>query len=694
MPAVSTSSKLGYLALAVAVLLGLAGVFGLIDPVLAGVVAAVAIVLLLPGTFPRLDVILVRTLGAALLGILSLAGVNFLAHHLGLGHIWIPLGLVLAMVVFAAVAYFYLHHNGWSRLWAAIGAGLLAFGLIVVAPYVIGKLEESRDPVPKAERVASKLDVAIVSDGSRHGPPLQLPPNPNLEEFDVHYSVGFAAGNTVRWTLLDEEDPEEALRVLARGDSAPVLPGAPTPEPDADSALVLLVDGTAPVVEDPTALKSLGAFDRREVRQWREVAASAGAPTVPAFALLQTTSKSRLRGWRPFGRRQSVVSLQALGSQTATDAAVRLAVAAPTSEADFALAMAYRPILLFDRKEPVPWPLSVGALFRQGAITLCRDQGVAKSECDSEPLRRPSELESPGTHLRLDIDSDALKSLAERELAAQRGEAAAPALPPNAGAPPAGTPPPSAPPPGAGAPPGAGSTIYVHPTSSSRDGRELLFLDYWWYLPENPVSLGGGALCGAGFVIPGVTCQSHESDWEGVTVVVDRTNRPRIEAVQYAQHDTVIRYDWAQLQRYWGDPQVQGLVEGIDDAGERPLVFVAVGTHASYPTPCSRGCQQVANSGLAEELHRGNLGWIGNDTGSCGISSCLQMLPTRAGGAKPALWNAFEGPWGERHCFLSYYCDSGTPPSAPGQQKRYQHPGRYSGYVDARGRFRSEAAED
>src|SRR4051794_36632982 len=177
----STSSKLGYVALALAILLGLFGVFGLIDPVLAAIVAAAAVVLLLPKTFPRLDVILVRTLGAALLGILSLAGVNFLAHHLGLGHLWIPLGLVLAMIVFAAVAYFYLHHNGWNPLCSAVGAGLLAFGLIVAAPYGIGKWKESRDPVPKPERVASKRDVAIVPDGSPHEPPQQLPPNPGLE---------------------------------------------------------------------------------------------------------------------------------------------------------------------------------------------------------------------------------------------------------------------------------------------------------------------------------------------------------------------------------------------------------------------------------------------------------------------------------------------------------------------------------
>jgi hypothetical protein len=691
----STTSKVGYGMLAAAVALGLLGVFGLVEPLLAVVVAVVALVLLLPGTSPRLDVILLRLLGAALLAILSLAGVNFLANLIGLGHLWIPLGLVLAVAVFSAVAFFYLRHNGWNRLCSAIGAAVLAIGIVVVAPYAIGKWKEDTDPVPKSERVASQLDVAIVSDGRRHRPPPQLPPNPTLEEFDVHYSVGYAAGEQVRWTLLDEPDSEKALRTLAEGDGAPVVPGAPAPRQGADTALLLLVDGTEPVVEDPAALKSLDGFDPREVRRWRRVAAGAGAPAVPAFALLQTTDRRRLQRWRPFGRRESVVSAQALASQTATDAAVRLAVAAPTSQADFALAMAYRPILLFDRKETVPWPLSVDALFRGEKITLCHDEGV-KSSCDPEPLRHAYELESPGTHLRLDIDSKSLKGLAERELAAQRGEPAAPELPVGAGPPPAGTPPPSVAPPEAGAPPGAGSTIYVHPASSTRDERELLYLDYWWYLPQNPVGLGGGALCGAGFVIPGVTCQSHESDWEGLTVVVDRTGeRPRIEAVQYAQHDSVVRYEWEQLRKEWdGDPRVQALVEGIDDAGERPLVFVAAGTHAGYPTPCARGCQQVANSGLDEDQHRGNLGWVGNDTSACGSSSCLQMLPTRAGGRKPALWNAFEGPWGERHCWFTYYCDSGTPPSAPGQQKRYRHPARYSGYVDGAGRFRREQFED
>lgn len=77
----------------------------------------------------------------------------------------------------------------------------------------------------------------------------------------------------------------------------------------------------------------------------------------------------------------------------------------------------------------------------------------------------------------------------------------------------------------------------------------------------------------------------------------------------------------------------------------------------------------------------------GNNTGACGRSSCLQTLPTRRGGRKPALWSAYAGTWGDHHCFLTYYCDSGTPPTAPGRQKRYLDPVRYDGVVGADWRF-------
>ncbi|HET7510438.1 MAG TPA: hypothetical protein VFJ65_09345 [Solirubrobacterales bacterium] len=106
-----------------------------------------------------------------------------------------------------------------------------------------------------------------------------------------------------------------------------------------------------------------------------------------------------------------------------TDIAAEVAINAPTAKADFALAMAYRPILLFDHEEPVPWPLSIAALFNEGRVTLCHDQGVAKTECDSEPLKGPQELENNGTHLRLRLrDSHELRVLARSELKAAEDE--------------------------------------------------------------------------------------------------------------------------------------------------------------------------------------------------------------------------------------------------------------------------------
>ncbi len=51
------------------------------------------------------------------------------------------------------------------------------------------------------------------------------------------------------------------------------------------------------------------------------------------------------------------------------DAAFRLALT--TSDDDYLLAQLYRPILLFDSKEPVPRPLSIEALLHGGKIRLC-----------------------------------------------------------------------------------------------------------------------------------------------------------------------------------------------------------------------------------------------------------------------------------------------------------------------------------
>jgi hypothetical protein len=625
---------------ALVVLLAFA-VYGIADATNAKVaIGAVAVLALLlwPRSLPRLDVVALHVLGAALVGLLAVVGANVLVnsvHELfgGSGEWRLPilLGMAVAILVFAVVAYGYLRWTGSSNPVAGVGGVVLAVLVIAGLPVLVGLSKEKREDVPTQALVASQVDLLIVTDGSPHPTPERLPPLPTLGQFDVQYSVGVATGNGVRWTLVDEPSSAAAIDALAAGRDLPAASRSPLLRPGADSALLLMADGTPPANVEPSELP---AVRTGKVATWKAVVAGSGLPATPVFALLQSTDRGRADEWRRWGRLEDVVAAQEQ-PRNVTDTALQLAVGSVTAQADLALAMAHRPILLFDQKEPYPVPVAVDSLFREGRITLCDDRGVSTS-CEAEPLQSAHGLVNGDTHLRLDL----------RKPAAATSTA-------------------------------SGSTIYVHPVSVDRGRKHLLYLDYWWYLPGNPVDVGGGALCGAGLVIPGITCQSHESDWEGLTVVVDRGGRePRVVGVHYAQHDSVVRYPWDELRERWQAPDVAAVMPPIEDAATRPLAFVARGTHATYPEPCGSGCRQVA-AGLGESAHRGNLNWRGNDTVECGESVCLQMLPTRGSGEEPALWNAYTGQWGERHCRFVYYCDSGSPPTAPGNQERYEDPTQY-----------------
>lgn len=685
----------------------LCGLYGVADALNFWVALGVGAMVLLAVwrySWRGVTVVILRAVGATLVAFLAMVGVALLLnvlldliHHIHpLRHLKVPIavGLLIAMEAFALAAYWYLRRVGWEIEWSALVAVELAALVVLAAPYVVSRLSSDATQVADAHLVPSQLDILIVTDGSPHRAEVKPGSNPALGEFNVTYSVGYAAGDQVRWTLLDGKDPAAALDAIAEGGQRPPQAGQPTARFEADHVLLLYVDGTPPViVGDPAKLPNV-ATREGEVERWRRVANSVVVEAkshLPTFALLQTTAKRRLAQWKGFAPPNEPVSVQALGSQTATDAAVRLAIAAPTAQQDLALAMQYRPILLFDRRETAPRPLSITALFNAKRIRLCHDQGLARTTCD-EPSSNPQLLESGGTHLRLELpEAEALHRLALGEAAAETASAAKPTMGTDAAAVaalPEGLPPTGTVARGEDEEVGSQSAIYVHPVSVSREGKELLYLDYWWYLPYNPVKLGGGALCGAGLVIAGVTCHTHESDWEGITVVVDRTGKvPQPIAVQYAQHGSVVRYSWSLLREAWdGNREVESRIANVGDASLRPLAFIAIGSHASYPLPCSR-CRQFPNPRIPEEPHLGDLPWGGNDTNACGKSSCLQMLPTHEGGRKPALWNGYDGSWGELHCFLTYYCDSGAPPKSPGNQRRYKHPTWFDGYAGTDWRF-------
>ena len=644
-------------------------------------VAAGAGALAVLAAWSALGTWVLRALGSAVVATLSLLAFNVVTDPLGDPPIL--LGLVVALVVYGWAAFWYLRVATVGRKVAAWIAVVQAVGFVVVLPFAFADRDEDRGAVPTRAAVPSRLDLLIVTPASGPGAVATLPDVAGLgvaRDFDVRYSVGTAAGTSVRWTLVDSPDEDGALRAARAG--GPPVDAVPQPRADADVLVLLVVDGTPAVIEDPAGLPDVRAT-AREVGRWRRVARAAAPAGTPAYALLQTTSRGRIERWRRFSDPGGAVSVQALASPTVTEAAVRLAIGAPTSHADFALAMKHRPLLRFDVAEPAPLPLAIEALFAGGRISQCEDRRAAGSSC--AVIRDPRDLVNGGTHLELRLPSPAqLRRQARLDQDSGEGDERDPAV---AGAPPAATPllqrfeP---------RPAGElSSAIYVHPVGVETGNRRLLYLDYWWYLPYNPAGSGDGAFCGAGLVIPGVSCFDHESDWEGVTVVIDRTGaEPRPIAVHYASHSDVVRYDWASLRGRWDrDPKFRRFLAGVPDAAERPLVFVAAGTHASYPVPCSRGCVQTPHPTREERPHRGTLRWAGNDTARCARTRCVRLLPTRAGGTLPALWNGFDGVWGRRHCVLRVYCNSTSPPAAPGKQGRYRHPTRYNGYVE-RGRFR------
>jgi lysophospholipase L1-like esterase len=513
-------------------------------------------------------------------------------------------------------AWWVRHPSAHRGIWAAA----VTVALVLVPPPVLwlaGKIEGDERALDQPGAAVSKLDVVVLREDVGALDATRVRP----DGWKVQTWVGQVRGKRIRW------GPE----------------GRPPPQTeDADRVLLLMVDG------DPGRTGRFAALPetprkKGEVRRWLRLADRAAPRSVPTFALLQSTDDERRARWTnalapptvdPAERRGGAVSLQEVeGSRTTTDLALRLAVRSPTSDQELALAAKHRPALFFDRDEPYPTPLNVNRLLESGKIKLC-DRGQALASACSV-VDEPADLHNGASHLAFDPD----------ELAAITSD----------------------------------STIYVNVTRGGNQHDNAIYLDYWWYFPNNPTGAGDGALCGAGFVIAGVTCFDHQSDWEGVTVVIDEDAPARPSAVSYAQHDGVTRYSWSMLQRLWDDGDRERFGAAVN-TGQRPLVFVARGTHASYPTSCSESRCRVgrvrgvsATKPLQEQGHDGGRPWPRDEAVEC-PTFCVTALPTRRGGREPAQWNAFSKPWGAANCAFGFICGSDEPPPSPAFQGRYRHP--------------------
>jgi hypothetical protein len=288
------------------------------------------------------------------------------------------------------------------------------------------------------------------------------------------------------------------------------------------------------------------------------------------------------------------------------------------------LAYLYRPVLFFDGSERF-FPMNIRRAMKDGEVEECR-YAVGGDDC--RDVNNPTELDDNYDFLSI-----------TGGVSAHRDETGGP-----------------------------DSTYYVHVVRTGTN----VFLDYWWYYAENPLPVAKAILCGPGLRAPEISCFEHPADWEGLTVVLGACSSApatgsrceqslHVVAVKYAEHRDVKRFDWSTLTSMWNR---YGLSPGNQ---ERPLVFVALDSHASYPVPCKHG-QRCG----VESHYDGRLAWRNNGD-ACG-QRCLELLPTKLDGT-PSSWNAFPGHWGKQTCILlGAYCDVGPAPRAPAFQGRYKHP--------------------
>jgi hypothetical protein len=198
----------------------------------------------------------------------------------------------------------------------------------------------------------------------------------------------------------------------------------------------------------------------------------------------------------------------------------------------------------------------------------------------------------------------------------------------------------------------AGPTSAIYYNASLRG--DLLYIDYWWFLRFNDFPAG-----------------THEGDWEGVTVALG--DRPRrVLFVVFDAHGRQYRYRRS-LVRF---------------TGRRPHVFIALGSHGSYPRPCTlRSCIRTGSSPLPEPRFNGRARWGNNRNAACG-TTCVRALPeilsdpATPPAANAAAWNGWTGTWGT---LATGQVSFSGPPRSPGLQGRYRNPWQYK--VSKRRRF-------
>jgi hypothetical protein len=200
---------------------------------------------------------------------------------------------------------------------------------------------------------------------------------------------------------------------------------------------------------------------------------------------------------------------------------------------------------------------------------------------------------------------------------------------------------------------GPSSAIYYNVTRAN----DRYYVDYWWFLRYNRFDKPElDTVCASQIKRKVIGCFDHEGDWEGVTAVTTRDGSG-LASVGLAAHSGVFRFPASSL-------------DFDATAPDRPLIYVASGSHASYPHPCPSRCRQfsrVLGVQLPETDTNGKVPWGADDD-----DAALAPLP--------AVWRNFNGRWGSPVCSVAKgTCQFEAGPKSPARQERYQRPWCYTG---------------
>ena len=196
------------------------------------------------------------------------------------------------------------------------------------------------------------------------------------------------------------------------------------------------------------------------------------------------------------------------------------------------------------------------------------------------------------------------------------------------------------------------------------------YLDYWLFYRMNDFSsfdFGGG---------------EHEGDWEGVTLGLG-SSPDTFDFASFAQHEGSQSYLRSSLQCDAGGEGSCGGA-GAPAAGRRLHVFVARGSHASYPDACEstngslippqlpRVCTHSAFP-YVEANHNGEARWGRNHDEP--MAGAFLRFPRPSGWTNPATasWTDWPGRWGA-DCAPQFDCAGRSSPASPGRQKRFWCP--------------------